>query len=130
VDFADPVQSQLDAYNSHDVDAFVACYGRDAVIRAADGRVLLRGHDEIRSRYEALFTQYPDVTAEVPTRIRAGNWVVDDERVQLGEECLHVAVGYEVRDGLIQSVVMMRSDLKQMPANTRPDVVRADFRNS
>jgi hypothetical protein len=103
VDFADPVQSQLDAYNSHDVDAFVACYGRDAVIRAADGRVLLRGHDEIRSRYEALFTQYPDVTAEVPTRIR---------------------------DGLIQSVVMMRSDLKQMPAKTRPDVVRADFRNS
>jgi hypothetical protein len=97
----DPVQAQLDAYNTHDVDAFLDCYAPEAVIRHADGRVLMRGHEEIRARYERLFADNPDVTAEVPTRIQAGDWVVDEEK----------AVGYEVRGDLIQSVVMMRSDL-------------------
>jgi uncharacterized protein (TIGR02246 family) len=107
----DPVQAQLDAYNAHDIERFLACYATDAVIRHADGRVLMRGHDAIRARYEGLFARHPDVTAEVPTRIRATNWVVDEERVRLGGQDLHVVVGYEVRGGLIQSVVMMRSDI-------------------
>jgi hypothetical protein len=111
VDSADPVQDQLEAYNAHDLEAFVACYAADAVIRHADGRVLMRGHDEIRQRYQRLFEQNPDVTAEVPTRIRAGDWVVDEEKVRLADRELHVAVGYEVRDGLIHAVVMLRSDL-------------------
>lgn len=107
----DPVQGQLDAYNAHDIDAFLSCYASDAVIRHGDGRVLMRGHREIRAHYERLFAENPDVTAEVKTRIRAGGWVVDEEKVQLGDTQLHVAVGYEVRDRLIHSVVMMRSDL-------------------
>lgn len=108
---ADPVQAQLDAYNAHDIERFLACYAPDAVIRHADGRVLMRGHDAIRQRYEGLFARHPDVTVDVPTRIRADNWVVDEEKVRLGDQDLHVAVGYEVRDGLIRSVVMMRSDM-------------------
>ena len=107
----DPVQAQLEAYNRHDVEAFLACYAADAVIRHADGRVLMSGHAEIRARYERLFREHPEVTAEVPTRIRAGAWVVDEERVRLGDDQLHVAVGYLVAEGAIQLVVMMRSDL-------------------
>jgi hypothetical protein len=106
----DPVQAQLEAYNRHDVDGFVACYAEDAEIRLADGRVLMRGREEIRSRYAALFAAHPDLAAEVPTRIRAGAWTVDEEKVRRGEELLHVVVGYLVRSGLISAVVMMRSD--------------------
>jgi len=108
---ADPVQAQLDAYNAHDIEAFLACYAPDVEIRHADGRVLMRGHDEVRARYTQLFAANPDVVAEVPTRIRAGDWTVDEERVLLADGELHVAVGYKVADGLIQLVVMMRSDL-------------------
>lgn len=111
VDDADPVQVQLDAYNRHNIEEFLACYAPTAKVRHADGRVLMDGRDAIRARYERLFADYPEVSAEVPTRIRAGDWVVDEERVQLGGQQLHVAVGYEVLDGLIQSVVMMRSDI-------------------
>jgi len=107
----DPVQAQLDAYNRHDIESFLASYAPDATVRHADGRVLMSGHDQIRVRYEGLFAEYPDVVAEVPNRIRAGGWVVDEEKVQLGEQQLHVAVAYEVRDELIQSVVMLRSDM-------------------
>jgi uncharacterized protein (TIGR02246 family) len=111
VDIADPVQGQLDAYNAHDIEAFLSYYAPDAVIRHGDGRVLMRGIEEIRTRYERLFAENPELTAEVTTRIRAGNWVVDEEKVQLADAKLHVAVGYEVRDGLIRAVVMMRPDL-------------------
>jgi hypothetical protein len=107
----DPVQAQLDAYNRHDVDGFLACYAEDAVIRLADGRVWMRGHGDIRARYATLFAEHPDVVAEVPTRIRAGAWTVDEERVRLGADELHVVVGYRVRGGLIDAVVMMRSDM-------------------
>jgi hypothetical protein len=108
---ADPVQGQLDAYNAHDIEAFLSWYASDAVIRHADGRVLLQGHTEMRRRYQLMFDQNPELTAQVPTRIRAGRWVVDEEKVRLADGELHVVVGYEVREGLIHSVVMMRSDL-------------------
>ncbi len=108
----DPVQGQLEAYNRRDIEAFLACYAEDAVIRHADGRVLMAGHDELRSRYEQLFKSYPDLEAVVPQRVRAGDWTVDEERVHLADgDDLHVLVGYEVRDGLIRTAVMLRSDL-------------------
>lgn len=107
----DPVQDQLEAYNAHDLERFMACYSPDAVIRHADGRVLMSGHAEIRARYGKLFAEHPDVTAEVATRIRVGEWVVDEERVQLGDDQLHVVVGYLVREGLVRAGVMIRSDL-------------------
>lgn len=111
VQVRDVVQRQLDAYNSHDADAFLSCYAADVVIRHADGRVLMTGHDEMRARYQGLFDRYPDVTATVPHRIQVGDWVVDEEQVQLGDQLIHVVVGYRVQDELIQSVVMIRSDL-------------------
>jgi uncharacterized protein (TIGR02246 family) len=106
----DPVQGQLEAYNAHDIEAFLACYADDAVIRHADGHVMMRGRQEIRARYIGLFATHPDVRARVPTRIRAGEWTVDEEKVRMGAEELHVAVAYRVVDGLIRSVVMLRSD--------------------
>ena len=105
------VQAQLEAYNRHDLEAFVSWYAPDAQIRHADGRLLMEGTDAIRARYAKLFADHPDVAAVVPTRIEADGWVVDEERVQLRDRELHVAVGYEVGDDLIRRVVMMRSDL-------------------
>ncbi len=107
----DVVQRQLDAYNGHDVDAFLGCYAADAVIRHADGRVLMTGHDEMRARYQGLFERHPDLTATVSHRIVVGDWVVDEEQVDLGDERLHVVVGYRVAGELIRSVVMIRSDV-------------------
>jgi hypothetical protein len=102
-----PVQRQLDAYNAHDVEAFLSCYASDVVVRHGDGRVLMTGHDEMRTDYGSLFVQQPEVRAVVVNRLQAGAWVVDEEVVAMGDRELHAVVGYRVEGDLIRDVVMM-----------------------
>jgi uncharacterized protein (TIGR02246 family) len=106
----DIVQRQVDAYNRHDLEGFLACYAPDAVIQWADGSRRLVGTQEIRARYAPLFASVPAVHAHIAGRLRAGEWTVDEEEVRQGDIRLHVLVGYRVRDGLIDLVVMLRSD--------------------
>ena len=103
----DPVQTQVDAYNARDIDAFVAAYADDVVISDADGRTLLAGVEAMRDQYGALFDGAPDLRAEILGRISAGDWTVDQERVSRGEETRELLVAYHVTDGLITRVVML-----------------------
>lgn len=105
------IQRQLDAYNAHDVDAFLACYADDVVVRHGDGRVLMTGRDAMRAVYERLFTEHPDVHVEVPTRLAAGDWIVDEEHVSVGGGEMRALVGYGIHDGVIRHVVMLASDM-------------------
>ncbi len=106
----DPVQLQLDAYNGRDLDAFLACYAQNACIRDGHGEILLEGHAAIRQRYSALFDRHPQLHASLGGRLRAGSWTVDEERVVHDGESLHLLVAYRAQAGLIQDVVMLRSD--------------------
>jgi hypothetical protein len=76
-----PVEAQLEAYNAHDVDAFMRCYAPDCVIEDGAGARLLTGHAEMRARYESLFANSPDLHCEIVTRIRIGDYVIDEERI-------------------------------------------------
>ena len=105
-----PVQRQLDAYNAHDLEGFLACYATDVVIRHGNGEVLTSGHEQLRADYGQLFEQQPDVHAVVVNRVQAGEWVVDEERVTMRGRELHALVGYRVDGDLIRDVVMMTSD--------------------
>ena len=102
----DAVERQVDAYNAHDLDAFVACYAEGVVIEDAAGRVLMSGRDAMRDRYGRLFGSLPDLRAEIPSRIRVGSYVVDEERVSgRPEGDMHAVVIYRLDgDGLIDRV--------------------------
>jgi hypothetical protein len=105
---SDVVDSVLVALNAHDVDAFVACYAEDATIENGHDEVLVRGHEELRSRYGPMFEQLPDVRVEPLTRTDVGEFVVQEEVVTgRGEPERHVAV-YLVRDGLIARERLIR----------------------
>jgi hypothetical protein len=75
----DAVEKQVEAFNARDLDAFVACYTREAVIEDADGGVQMSGRDEIRKSYGELFESRPNLRAEILSRIRVGSYVVDEE---------------------------------------------------
>jgi hypothetical protein len=78
----DPVVEQLDAYNARDLERFLACYAPDVVVENGAGERMIEGQEGMRTLYGQLFANSPALHAEVATRIRAGEFVVDEERVR------------------------------------------------
>ena len=106
-------QRQLDAYNAHDLEAFVACYAEGVEVRTFPGAgpADFTGHEGIRARYGPLFEK-GTIQAELLSRITIGKTSIDHERVTgLGDERVVFAVAsYEVGEGLIQKVWFIRED--------------------
>jgi hypothetical protein len=99
------VQAQLDAFNARDIDALMRAYAPDAEQFTLHGERLARGHDEIRPRYIARFTE-PALQARLLSRIVMGNTVTDLEVITRnfpeGVGTLEMLCIYEVNDGRIQ----------------------------
>ena len=100
------VQRQVDAFNAHDIDGFLACYAVDAVVRHGDGRTLMTGKDEMRAFFGPAFLDV-NLRAEVVNRVHCGAWVVDEERTTSTGKVFQGLAAYEVREGLIRSMVML-----------------------
>jgi putative hydrolase of HD superfamily len=100
------VQAQLDAFNARDIDALMRTYAPDAQQFALHGARLASGHDEIRPRYVARFTE-PDLHARLLSRIVMGNIVTDLELITRnfpeGLGTLEMLCIYEVAEGRIRT---------------------------
>jgi hypothetical protein len=98
---SDVVDRVVAAINAHDVESFAACYAEDATIEDGYDRVGIRGRDELRVRYGAMFERFPALHVEPRWRTTVGEFVVQEETVDgRGDHTRHVAV-YLVRDGVI-----------------------------
>lgn len=75
------IDTVLAAMNARDLDGFVSCYASSATIEDGEGHVLARGHEEIRSRYRAMFAEFPSLHVEQRGRWAVGRYVVEDEHV-------------------------------------------------
>jgi putative hydrolase of HD superfamily len=99
------VQAQLDAFNAKDIDALMRTYAPDAEQFALHGERLAQGHEELRPRYAARFTE-PDLYARLLSRTVMGNWVTDLELITRnfpeGVGTLEMLCIYEVVDGRIR----------------------------
>ncbi|TZF88914.1 steroid delta-isomerase [Lysobacter lacus] len=100
------VQRQFDAYNRHDLDAFMATYRDDArVWRMPATAPALDGGDAIRTFYRESRFNLPTLHAELVARTVLGGKVADHERVSgLGAEPVDALAVYEVVDGRIANV--------------------------
>ena len=108
----DVVARQVDAYNGHDLEAFVACYAVDVVVMSGTGQVMLEGSDALRQQYGQWFRDMPDLHADVLGRVAHGSWVVDDERAaspSLGLE-MGGLIAYRIQGDVIGRVVMMAGE--------------------
>ncbi len=105
----DPVAAQLEAYNAHDVKAFMANYTDDCIVEDGAGNRQLTGATEMRARYEALFAASPTLHAAIVSRIRIGEYVIDEEAITGRVPDLRRAVAvYHLRGDKIDHVRFYR----------------------
>jgi len=100
------VQQQLDAYNAHDLDRFIAVYDENVrIYRPPVAEPSMVGRAALGQFHGTQRFNLPKLHAELVRRIVAGNTVVDHERVTgLTEQPFEVAVVYKVADGRITGV--------------------------
>lgn len=98
------VQRQLGAYNARDLEAWLRTYHSDAEQFELHGALIARGHEAIRERMRARFTE-PDLHAVLLSRSTMGRFVVDHERVTRtfpeGRGTVEMLCVYEVQDEAI-----------------------------
>ena len=99
-------QAQLDAYNAHDLEAFVAQYSENVEVYQYPGGLVMAGRDAFTERYRVRF-QTEGLRAEITHRAVLGNRVIDHEVAWINgpdQPPVEVVVIYTVEDGLIARV--------------------------
>ena len=101
------VARQADAYNSRDLDAFVATYSPDVELRTLGiDSVEVRGRQALRETYKFLLTMPKEFHAATVEQIVSGPFVIAREHLEGGPAPFpfNPVVIYEVRDSLIRRV--------------------------
>jgi len=105
-DVVGPVQRQLDAYNAHDLERFLAEYADDVqVFRMPATEPVLSGKQAFGEHYANNRFNLPKLHARLVNRIVSGDVVVDHEEVTgLADGSLTAVAVYKVVDGRIRTV--------------------------
>ena len=98
------VQRQLEAYNSRDLERFLAEYSEDIrVYRPPAVEPTIVGKEAFGKFYATQRFNHVGLHAELMNRMLLGSKVIDHERISgVREQPFEVAVVYDVIDGLIQ----------------------------
>jgi uncharacterized protein (TIGR02246 family) len=75
------VQANIDAYNAHDLEAYLATFAPTAMFGQLGGRVLLDGREAMRGFYRQFFESRPRVQCAIEQRAVMGRFVVDRQRI-------------------------------------------------
>ena len=99
-------QEQLDAYNNHDIEAFLKPYSSTVEIyNQKTGEIMMKGHDAMRERYGKMFKEMDKLNANVTKRMALGDFCIDYEDVTLRENEFTKAIAiYECKEGEIIKV--------------------------
>jgi len=101
------VNEQLDAYNARDIDKFVATYSEDIEIYNSKGVMTMKGHAQLRERYNNLFKNTPNLHCRIVNRIKINNKIIDNENVTMNDRLVEAVAIYEVVDGKIKKVTFV-----------------------
>ncbi|EPJ49270.1 MAG: hypothetical protein OFPI_25750 [Osedax symbiont Rs2] len=99
-------QAQLDAYNRHDINAFMDNYAEDVLVRLfPSNQVLFSNSADMATYYAKNRFNLPNLHAQLVERLVQGNIVIDKELVTgLGSEPVSVIAMYEVVGTKIKNV--------------------------
>ncbi len=106
----DIVQRQLNAYNAHDIDAFMSTYDPDIEIFSHPDSLIMSDWEKIKTAYGNAFINLPTLHAEIVNRIKLGKYIIDHEHVTglTDGSVIDAAAIYDVQDGLIRRVWFIR----------------------
>ena len=104
------VQQQLNAYNTRNIEAFLAPYSDStAIYDQASGKLLMQGKEQMRQRYAGIFERAKELHCQLVNRIVLGNTVIDHERITgMGEKPMEAVAVYTVENGKIVKVSFIR----------------------
>jgi imidazolonepropionase-like amidohydrolase len=106
----DLAQRQLNAYNAHDIEAFLEPYADDIELYDLPNKLISKGKDAMRQDYGKFFANAPALHCELVNRMVVGNTVIDHERVSVSaDKALTEAVAiYKIENGKIKKVYFTR----------------------
>ena len=102
------VREQVDAYNRHDLDAFLKTYSADIKLYEFPDKEIASGLEAMRKTYGKLFEREPDRKAKIARRIVQGDYVIDHEEVSGGGREFKAIAIYLVKDGKITTVWFLK----------------------
>lgn len=101
-------QQQLNAYNAHDLEAFLAPYADDVEVYNFPDKLQMKGKEEMRKSYQFV-TQVPKLYCRLVNRIVEGNTVIDQEEVWgFGEKPFYGIAIYKIEKGKISKVYFIQ----------------------
>lgn len=103
------VDSQVEAYNAHDLEAFCAWYGEDIKIwNLGEAAPFIASMADLKVVYGGKF-ENKALRTRIVNRIAMGKYVIDHERITgVVPQPAEATVVYEVEGELIRRVYIMR----------------------
>lgn len=101
-------QKQLEAYNAHDIDAFVETYADDVEIYSFPNKLLYKGKETMRKDYGEFFKNTPKLHCELKNRIIQGNTVIDKEYITGAGKPFEAVAVYQIENNKIKKVYFIQ----------------------
>ncbi|MFN3848369.1 MAG: nuclear transport factor 2 family protein [Spirosomataceae bacterium] len=101
-------QKQLEAYNAHDIDAFVEPYADDVEIYRFPDKLLYKGKETMRKDYGEFFKNTPKLHCELKNRIIQGNTVIDKEYITGTGKPFEAVAVYQIENNKIKKVYFIQ----------------------
>lgn len=97
------VQRQIELFNAHDLEGFLALFSEDVQVSAIPGNPPPVGKAQLRDLYAARFKANPDLHASATAQMVADDFVIQKEKIsgRAGKPSLEAVVIYQVKAGKI-----------------------------
>ncbi|MEM1339026.1 MAG: nuclear transport factor 2 family protein [Bacteroidota bacterium] len=102
------VDTQLEAYNARDIDAFLATYSDAVQLFNYPATAIGERQEQMRKMYQGFFEKTPDLNCEIKKRIVIGNTVIDQEYLTINGQNYSAVALYEVEEGKIARVTFIQ----------------------
>jgi uncharacterized protein (TIGR02246 family) len=105
----DLIDSEVAAFRARDLNRYLSFFADDVLVTDFEGNVLMQGIDGLRSNYQPLFENSPDLSVEIVSRIESGEYVIDVEHLDgfinpPYPQTFDAAVVYLVKEGKISAM--------------------------